>query len=145
MAFTGQAGYAGPKPADEVRKALASFIDAFNNLDWQAFHGWIAADATLFNPEIPEATDLERIDGKEAIDLSFRSVFEATKRDAAGPPYLHIVPRKVQVQMLDRAAVVTFEFDRTKRSIGRRTLVFRKQADGWKIIHIHASNTSAHE
>jgi len=39
VAFTGQAGYAGSKPADEVRKALAGFIDALNNLDWQTFHG----------------------------------------------------------------------------------------------------------
>jgi ketosteroid isomerase-like protein len=136
---------ATPEPANEVRKALAGFIEAFNNLDWEAFRGWIAADATLFNPEIPEATSLARVDGKEAIERSFRSVFEATKRNAAGPPYLYIVPRKVRVQMLERVAVATFEFDRAKGSIGRRTFVFRKQGNGWKIVHIHASNTAAHD
>jgi ketosteroid isomerase-like protein len=27
--------------------------------------------------------------------------------------------------------------------IGRRTLVFKREPEGWKIVHIHASNIAA--
>jgi hypothetical protein len=40
--------------------------------------------------------------------------------------------------MLNRAAIVTFHLDRGHSSTGRRTLVLRKGADGWKIVHLHA-------
>jgi ketosteroid isomerase-like protein len=83
---------------------------------------------------------LDRIDGKTAVEASFRAVFEATRRQAAGPPYLHIVPRNLRLQLLSGAAVVTFEFDRDGGSFGRRTLILRKDPDGWRIIHLHASN-----
>ncbi len=126
----------------DVRKALSGFVEAFNNLDWETFRSCLAADATLFNPEIPEASSLARVDGKAAVEASFGAVFATTRQQAAGPPYLHIVPRNVLVQMLPGAAVVTFEFDRERGSFGRRTMVFRKEPGGWRIIHIHASNVS---
>ena len=133
-----------PQAEDEaaVREALSRFVHSLNNLDWEPFRACFAADATLFNPEIPEVSTLGRIDGKAAVEASFRAVFESARRESAGPPYLHIVPRNVRVQMLAGAAVVTFEFDRDRGSFGRRTVIFRKAADGWQIIHLHASNVS---
>jgi ketosteroid isomerase-like protein len=125
-----------------VREALSRFVVSLNNLDWETFQACFAADATLFNPEIPEVSKLDRIDGKTAVEASFRSVFVAARQQAAGPPYLHIVPKNVRVQMLAGTAVVTFEFDRDGGSFGRRTVVFRKESDGWRIIHVHASNVS---
>ena len=128
----------------EVRKALMSFLDALNNLRWDDFRSWFADDVTLFNPEIPEAASLGRVDGREAVEKSFRRVFDETRKRASGPPYMHIAPRNLQVQMLDRAAaaVATFEFDRDDGTIGRRTFVYEKTPAGWRIAHIHASNTS---
>jgi len=129
----------------DVRRALGAFVDALNDLRWDDFHSWFADDVTLFNPEIPEVDDLGRIEGREAVERSFRKVFDAARRGASGPPYLHIVPRNVRVQMLDRAAVATFEFDRDGGTIGRRTFVFRESPGGWRIVHIHASNTARRE
>jgi ketosteroid isomerase-like protein len=99
-------------------------------------------DVTVFNPDIPEAPSVDRLDGRQQVEAGFRAVFEATRRQASGPPYLHIVPRNVQIQMLGAAAIVTFEFDRGSESVGRRTFVFAREAGGWKIIHIHASNAA---
>jgi ketosteroid isomerase-like protein len=137
----------GAEPGDEadVRRALGAFVGALNDLRWDDFRAWFADDVTLFNPEIPEVENLGRIEGREAVERSFRKVFDAARRGASGPPYLHIVPRNVRVQMLDHAAVATFEFDRDGGTIGRRTLVFRRSPGGWRIVHIHASNTTRRE
>jgi ketosteroid isomerase-like protein len=138
---------ARPLPAagsDEagVRRALDGFVSALNDLRWDDFRSWFADDVTLFNPDIPEAVSLGRIDGREAVERSFRAVFDAARKRASGPPYMHIAPRNVSVQLLDGAAVATFEFARDDGTLGRRTFVFRKAPEGWRIVHIHASNTT---
>ncbi len=122
-----------------VRAALTRFVDAFNNLDWDRFRAAFAPDASVFNPDIPEVTDLGRLDGRDVVEATFKAVF-ATARRGTGPPYLHIVPRNVRIQALPGVAVVTFEFDRGAGSRGRRTLVFERRGSEWKIIHLHASN-----
>jgi ketosteroid isomerase-like protein len=130
----------GSSEQEQVLEAFGRFIAAFNSLDWESFRQSFASDATLFNPAIPEAAGPGRVDGREDVENSFRSVFAAARSQASGSPYLHIVPEHVLVQPLTDAAIVTFEFDRGDGSIGRRTLVFRRQATGWKIVHVHASN-----
>jgi ketosteroid isomerase-like protein len=129
--------------ADEVALALKHFIDAFNNLDWDAFHTAFADDITVFNPDIPEAPSVDRLDGRVQVEAGFAAVFAASKRGASGPPYLHIVPKRTRIQTYGDVSIVTFEFDREAGSVGRRTLVFHHNATGWKIVHIHASNAQS--
>jgi ketosteroid isomerase-like protein len=124
---------------EPVERAFTRFVEAFNTLDWETFQRSFAYDASVFNPQIPEVSVLTRLDGRESVEANFRNVFDAARRSGAR---LHIVPRNVRVQSLKDAAVVTFEFDRGSSSFGRRTLVFARQPDGWKIIHVHASNVS---
>jgi ketosteroid isomerase-like protein len=128
---------------NSVEAAFANFLDSFNRLEWERFRATLATEVTLFNPDIPDATSLHRLDGRDLVEANFRSVFEAARRAGSGP---HIIPAHVSIQSLGNAAVVTFEFERQAGSFGRRTLVFAQQGAGWKIIHIHASNVipSAH-
>ena len=126
----------------DVDQAFNRFIVAFNNLDWDTFRAAFADDVTVFNPDIPEATTVGRLNGRAQVEGGFRSVFEATRKKASGPPYLHIVPEDVQMQMLGETAIVSFQFDREGNSIGRRTLVFHLEGRAWKIVHIHASNVT---
>jgi ketosteroid isomerase-like protein len=125
-----------------VEHAFTRFIAAFNNLDWDTFRRSFAEDVTVFNPDIPEAPSVERLDGRQQVEAGFRSVFDATRQQASGPPYLHIVPTNVRIQMLGEAALVTFEFDRGGGSVGRRTIVFARVGRAWRIVHIHASNAT---
>jgi len=128
----------------KVERTFNRFIVAFNNLDWDTFRSALADDVTLFNPDIPEAPNLGRLDGRQRVEESFKAVFAASRRQSNGPPYLHIVPKNVRVQMLGDSAIVTFEFDRDGNSFGRRTFVFHRGVHGWKIAHIHASNVVRH-
>jgi len=124
----------------EVQRVFNHFIAAFNNLDWDVFRKTLADDVSVFNPDIAEVPSVNRLDGRRQVEAGFKSVFAATREKASGPPYLHIVPKNVHIQMYGDSAIVTFEFERDGNSLGRRTLVFRRDSAGWKIVHIHASN-----
>jgi len=119
--------------------AFERFIAAFNALDWSSFRACFADDASVFNPDIPQVVSLHRLDGRAAIERTFRAVFEATggETDHPGP---HIVPENVRVQRFNDTAIVTFEFKRPNASFGRRTVVLHQQGARWLIVHLHASN-----
>lgn len=127
-----------PVDAPGVEQAFEGFIRAFNALDWDAFTAFMAANVSLFSPDNPTSMTLHRIDGKDQVAASFRRVFDAARESGEGPG---IVPRNVRIQRLSGAAIVTFEFDRGHGSFGRRTLVFVPEPGGWKLAHVHASNT----
>lgn len=127
----------------DAERAFDRFIDAFNNLDWDTFHSAFADDVTVFNPDIPEAPTVDRLDGRTNVEAGFAAVFSATKRGSKGPPYLHIVPKNTRIQSYGDISIVSFEFDRDAGSVGRRTIVFHRESSGWKIVHIHASNAAA--
>lgn len=125
--------------ADEVRaevaRAAEDFVDAFNNLDWARFEDAWAEDATAFMPlaEFPA-----RLVGRDTIVSTFRSVFADFPDRFEGPPYLSIDPVGLRVDVVESAAIVTFHLgDESPRS--RRTLVFVRRGEEWKIAHLHAS------
>jgi ketosteroid isomerase-like protein len=121
--------------AGDPRAAFERFVAAFNALDWVAFRDCFADTATLFNPDIPDAVSLHRLDGRAEIEQSFRAVFNAA--NGHGPS---IRPENVRIQQFSDTAIVTFEFSRPQHSFGRRTIVFNRQGAQWLIVHIHASN-----
>jgi SnoaL-like protein len=126
----------------EVQGALDRFITAFNQLDWDGFRACLDDEITVFNPDIPEAPAVERLDGRPQVEAGFKAIFDAAHRTASGPPYLHIVPRHLAIQVFGGTAIVSFEFERGQGSIGRRTLVFVRRDRAWRILHIHASNAA---
>ena len=129
---------AATAPSASVRAAFEHFIDAFNRLDWESFRAGLDQDVTLFNPQLAQAAGRTRIDGRAAVEASFAQVFEAARREGHGPA---IVPMHVDVRSWADSALISFEFDRGSGSVGRRSLLFVRRPAGWKIIHIHASNT----
>lgn len=59
----------GNGPGDAApRAAFDQFIVAFNSLDWEAFRRCFADLASLFNPDIPDAISLHRMDGRTDIE-----------------------------------------------------------------------------
>ena len=129
-----------PLSGDEanVRGVSAEFISAFNNLDWKKFKTFFDDRATVIHP----AQFPRRVEGKQEVEQAWLVVFSGIRTDSgkSSPPYMHLDPQDLEIQMFDDIAIVTFHLDRGKTSIGRRTLVWHKNGDGWKIVHLHASN-----
>ena len=120
----------------DVDQVFEAFIAAFNALDYERLCRCLSADVSLF---APRSDTPGLIEGATAVEAHFAAVFRAEAPDGPG-----IRASNVDVRRLDgRASLVTFEFARPRGSTGRRSIVFRLEDDGWKIAHIHASNTDA--
>jgi hypothetical protein len=57
----------------------------------------------------------------------------------AGPAHQRLIASNLACETFGEIALCTFELDGAD-SLGRRTILLRKQKGAWKIIHIHASN-----
>jgi ketosteroid isomerase-like protein len=120
----------------EVEAALAEFLAAFNDLDWDRFQACFAEDATLFFPARPFPN--ARATGWDEVAAGFAPYFANLRATVPGPPYQQLTPRDLHIQPLGDAALATFHLPRDT-AVGRRTLVLRKTTAGWKIVHLHAS------
>lgn len=122
----------------EVRAALALFLTAFENLEWDRVRQCFDDSATVF---FPAPTPPERADGRAAFEARFTEVF-AQIRNATpgGPPFQRLAPEDLLVEMLgSEAAIATFHLRNAER-LARRTIVLRLRARGWLIAHMHATN-----
>jgi ketosteroid isomerase-like protein len=135
------ASFAQKLPASsetQVREALAQFIHAFENLDWEGFRAAFDDNATVFYPRaFPERTS-----GRAEFEKTFKIVFEQIRGGKTVPPYMYIEPRALAVQMFGETAIATFHLDDRAGFLNRRTLVLHKTAAGWKIVHLHASEVA---
>ena len=110
---------------------------AFEDLDFEPFRAHFADDACAFFP----GPRVERACGREEIEATFRKVFEAERQaGTSGPPYLHLDPEDLRIQLLGPdVAVATFHLRNAER-VARRTFVFVRRGDRWLIVNLHASN-----
>ena len=120
-----------------LEAAVAAFLDAFNSLDWERFRALFADDATFFYPR----HRAERATTPAAVEEPWRAAFESirTRSGRSAPPYQDLQPRDPHIQWLGDVAVLTFHLAGID-TLGRRTLVWRQTADGWRIVHLHASS-----
>ena len=127
----------------EIREFLATFVRAFDDLDWTKFRTCFDDDATVFYPEFFP----RRIEGVTSLQQSWQRVF-AKIRASSGKsqaPYMELKPADIRVQLLNNIAVVSFHIEHGGTAVGRRTLVLRKSGGRWRIVHLHASNVDFRE
>jgi ketosteroid isomerase-like protein len=121
-----------------VRDALAKFVYAFDNLDWEAFRLAFDDNATVFYPRaFPE-----RANGRAEFEKTFQVVFQQIRGGKTAPPYMDIQPKDMKVQIFGDCAIATFHLDDRPGLLNRRTIVLTKTKAGWKIVHLHASEVS---
>lgn len=118
-------------------EAVRTFLEAFRNLDWETFCQSFAEEATFFFP--PTAHAPRRANSKAEIEAVFQQVFANARRQKVHPPYVTIEPKEVKIQMLQKAALVTFHLEDAD-TFGRRTIVLENRGEEWLIVHVHASN-----
>jgi ketosteroid isomerase-like protein len=115
-----------------VDRSLATFFDAFSALDRPRVEACFTDDATAIN-----AWGGPRQDG------FWCDEFDSWRATRPGPPYMRLEPKDLRLQALgDDVVVVTFHLDTDPTVERRRTLVFVRTDNGWKIAHLHASNVS---
>ena len=114
-------------------EAVTSFIEAFNDLDWNRFQAKFLPEATLFFP-----SGGPRTVWKEGASVRFNSMFDRFKERNRGksPPYLNIAPEDMKVQVAGDVAITTFHLS---SAAGRRTIVWHRRQNDWLILHLHAS------
>jgi len=134
----GQATPAALSPESEVQSTLATFVKAFDNLDWETFRESFEDDATVF---YPRATP-DRASGRAEFEQTFKKVFEQIRAGRTNGPYMDIQPRKLKIQMLGDVAIVSFHLDDRPGFVNRRTIVLHRRTSGWKIVHLHASEVA---
>ena len=133
---------AGGSAADSVavHAAAHGLLAAFDSLQFDRFRGYFAEDMTMFFP-FPQFP--ARGNGKAEVEDVFGKFMTAQReaRTKAGRPLVQgIAPRDLNIQMAGPgAAVVSFHLG-AGETLSRRSLVFRKDAGGWKVIHWHASS-----
>ena len=123
-----------------MHAAAQGFLAAFDSLQFDAFRGYFAEDMTMFFPfpQLPA-----RVDDRAEVEEVFGKFMTAQReaRAKAGRPMVQgIAPRDLKVQMAGPdVAVVSFHLG-AEETPSRRSVVFRRDPGGWKVIHWHASS-----
>lgn len=123
----------------DVVAAAAEFASAFNALDQARFDALWADDATAFFPQAP--FPIRRVEGKAEVTRWFKLFMDSQRQRGTSPG---VDPKELSVQMLGAGgALVSFHLGTDADRAARRTLVFRRDASGWKIVHLHGSALTA--
>jgi ketosteroid isomerase-like protein len=117
---------------------LADFLRAFSRLDLDAMLDCFAPDATAFFPGEHQRT---RLDDRAAIRTAFAAVLSRLR--AVGAVSIPLAAEDLFVQEYGDTAVATFHL--RGEHLSRRTVVLHRRTEGWRIVHMHASNAPLQE
>ncbi|MGZ8455158.1 MAG: nuclear transport factor 2 family protein [Gemmatirosa sp.] len=132
----------GGSAADSVGAYAAAqrFLAAFDSLQFDAFRGYFADDMTMFFP-FPQFP--ARVDGRAGVEDIFGKFMTAQReaRAKAGRPMVQgITARDPKVQMAGPDVAIVSVHLGAEATPARRSVVFRKDPGGWKVVHWHASS-----
>ena len=125
----------------DIERAVNGIVEAVENADMPGFLAFFDEDATMFHNMAQSSGNApRRLQGRTDIERSMRGVFDQLKENSGRTtgPYVQIQPLDRMVQTYDQFAVVSFHLG-SAPAISRRTLVFRKVASAWKVVHLHGS------
>lgn len=138
---------ASPSTASEdvvgIREAAERFLSALDDLDWEPFRASWASEPTVF---FPFGDTPDRVTGQVAVEARWRGFFDEARARRPGPPYLNLKPRDIRTERYGDVGLVTFALELVvggrQLPLQRRTLLFVRQHDAWKLAHMHASSAT---
>jgi hypothetical protein len=126
-----------------IREAADRLLRTLDNLDWEPFRASWASDPTVF---FPFGDTPDRVSGQLAVEARWRRFFEEARARRPGPPYLNLKPRDIRTDRYGDVGLVTFTLELSvggrQLPLQRRTLLFIRERDVWKLAHMHASGAS---
>lgn len=120
-----------------VAAAATTFLQAFDSLNWAGFTAHLSESVDAY---WPRADTADRLRDRQAVEARFHDFFDQARASRPGPPYLRLAVRDLRVRVFEDVGLVTFELSDVPDTLGRRTLVFHRDPQGWRIVHLHASN-----
>jgi len=128
----------------EVKTALQTFLRAFEDCDLPAMERLFAPDCVSFDQVAAGAaghtvSNLNPYRRCAGMPPAMRRMALELPTKNPGPPYHSLAPQDVMIQIFGDAAVATFHIERDG-ILRRRTIVFVKRDEGWRIVHLHASS-----
>ena len=126
----------------DVRRLMAAFIGALQNLDWPAFRQCWADNPVLYGNA--DTTRREGASFESEWRMGFQQMREAAAaRGVTSAPYVKVDPEDMRIDFPSpTVAVVTFHLTSLNR-LRRRMFVAAKTGSGWKITHLDVSDISA--
>lgn len=126
-----------PVPHTDVAQAVLGFLAAVDAGEPDALARCFDVEATVYFPfdDTPEL-----VEGRAAVLERFARLFAAWKRRGRVPPYQGFVATSLVVRAAGPGhALATFVVG-IEGAVGRRSVLARQTRDGWRILHLHASN-----
>lgn len=81
--------------------------------------------------------------GRPAVLERFRRLFAELAARVPGPPYVRFKIEEFACLALDARHAAAYATVTVDGRIGRRTLILRREPQGFRILHLHASNLGA--
>lgn len=135
LLFASQLCFSQSKDSLEVMNAATKFISAFNYFRWQIFRESFADDASIFFPIWDYSS---RVKGRKDFEKTWLELLPEFN-DNPNKDSLTISPQNMMVQLYGNTAIMSFHLGDPQRDLSRRTIVWVKQQNKWKIVHLHAS------
>ena len=112
-----------------LRQLASDVVQSVNDADLDRFVSFFATDASAF---FPSPANRARVRGVDAIRAAVAPAF-------AAKPANPLVLKDLEIRSDGDFAVVSFDVG-SQNVNSRRTFVVRRFRDGWKVVHLHASN-----
>ena len=120
-------------------ETLRAFLMAFENCDLPLMESFFAPDATYFDRAQPGSRNVESYERGIGMPAGMRELAEQLPRAGGRAPYHKVEPQNLLIQSFENVALCTFHLLNAD-TLGRRTVVLNRRHEGWRIVHIHASN-----
>lgn len=122
----------------QIRALLQRFLDAIDHADAAALAPLWCVDASMY---FPFANSQDLVRGRDAVLARFDRMFaDLRTRNPGPPPYIRFRTEAFECLELDERHAVVYAMLAFAAQRGRRTLIFRREPDGWRLLHVHASN-----